>query len=81
MDALRNRYRAPRSKGSRGAAVGQPDVLPGGPGNTSGNTSLLLGKTASYINRHHLALFALFIALGGTSFAAGDLPFSLAVFC
>lgn len=47
-------------------------MLPGGPGNTSGNTSLLLGKTASYINRHHLALFALFLALGGTSFAVGN---------
>ncbi len=32
----------------------------------------MLGKTASYINRHHLALFALFFALGGTSFAAGE---------
>jgi hypothetical protein len=32
----------------------------------------VLGKTASYINRHHLALFALFFALGGTSFAAGN---------
>jgi hypothetical protein len=32
----------------------------------------MLGKTASYINRHHLALFALFFALGGTSFAAGN---------
>ena len=31
----------------------------------------MLRKTASYINRHHLALFALFFALGGTSFAAG----------
>jgi hypothetical protein len=29
-------------------------------------------KIASYINRHHLALFALFVALGGTSFAAGN---------
>ena len=32
----------------------------------------MLGRTASYINRHHLALFALFFALGGTSFAAGN---------
>ncbi len=32
----------------------------------------MLGKTASYIKRHHLALFALFFALGGTSFAAGN---------
>ncbi len=32
----------------------------------------MLGKTASYISRHHLALFALFFALGGTSFAAGN---------
>ncbi len=31
-----------------------------------------VGETASYINRHHLALFALFFALGGTSFAAGN---------
>jgi hypothetical protein len=29
-------------------------------------------RTASYIRRHHLALFALFFALGGTSFAAGN---------
>jgi Collagen triple helix repeat (20 copies) len=27
-------------------------------------------RTASYIKRHHVALFALFFALGGTSFAA-----------
>jgi len=32
----------------------------------------MLGRIASYINRHHLALFALFFALGGTSFAAGN---------
>src|SRR5512133_4003583 len=32
----------------------------------------VLAKTASYINRHHLALFALFFALGGTAFAAGN---------
>jgi hypothetical protein len=32
----------------------------------------MLRKTASYINRHHLALLALFFALGGTSFAAGN---------
>ena len=32
----------------------------------------MLGKTASYINRHHVALFALFFALGGTSFAAAN---------
>src|SRR5436190_18665646 len=32
----------------------------------------MLGKTASYINRHHVALFAPFFALGGTSFAAGN---------
>jgi hypothetical protein len=31
----------------------------------------MLKRIASYINRHHLALFALFFALGGTSFAAG----------
>jgi len=29
-------------------------------------------RTASYIGRHHLALFALFVALGGTSFAASS---------
>jgi hypothetical protein len=29
-------------------------------------------RTASYINRHHVALLALFVALGGTSFAAGN---------
>ena len=32
----------------------------------------MLRKTASYMNRHHLAMFALFFALGGTSFAAGN---------
>jgi hypothetical protein len=32
----------------------------------------MLMKIASYVNRHHLALFALFFALGGTSFAAGN---------
>ena len=30
-----------------------------------------LRSTASYLTRHHVALFALFVALGGTSFAAG----------
>src|SRR5881227_1723479 len=39
--------------------------------NHSTQRATILGKTASYINRHHLALFALFFALGGTSFAAG----------
>ena len=39
--------------------------------NHSTQRETMLGKTASYINRHHLALFALFFALGGTSFAAG----------
>jgi hypothetical protein len=29
-----------------------------------------LRRTASYVKRHHVALFALFFALGGTSFAA-----------
>src|SRR5206468_9306480 len=29
-------------------------------------------RTASYISRHHLALLALFVALGGTSFAASN---------
>ena len=32
----------------------------------------MLRRTASYVNRHHLALFALFFALGGTSFAASN---------
>jgi hypothetical protein len=40
--------------------------------NHSTQRATMLGKTASYINRHHLALFALFFALGGTSFAAGN---------
>ena len=40
--------------------------------NHSTERATMLGKTASYINRHHLALFALFFALGGTSFAAGN---------
>jgi hypothetical protein len=31
-----------------------------------------LSGVASYINRHQLALLALFLALGGTSFAAGN---------
>jgi len=31
----------------------------------------MLRKTASYIQRHHVALLALFVALGGTSVAAG----------
>ncbi len=32
----------------------------------------MLRKSASYIARHHLALVALFVALGGTSVAAGN---------
>jgi hypothetical protein len=40
--------------------------------NHSTQRETMLGKTGSYINRHHLALFALFFALGGTSFAAGN---------
>ena len=32
----------------------------------------MLRRIASYIKRHHLALFALFLALGGTSFAASN---------
>jgi hypothetical protein len=32
----------------------------------------MLRRTASYMKRHHLALFALFLALGGTSFAASN---------
>ena len=40
--------------------------------NHSTQEKTMLGKTASYINRHHLAMFALFFALGGTSFAAGN---------
>ena len=34
-------------------------------------TTMLRG-IASYINRHHVALFALFLALGGTSFASSN---------
>ena len=40
--------------------------------NHSTQRATMLGKTASYINRHHVALFALFFALGGTSFAAAN---------
>ena len=40
--------------------------------NHSTQRATMLAKTASYINRHHLALFALFFALGGTSLAAGN---------
>ena len=40
--------------------------------NHSTQRPTMLGKAASYINRHHVALFALFFALGGTSFAAGN---------
>jgi hypothetical protein len=40
--------------------------------NHSTQKETMMGKTASYINRHHLAMFALFFALGGTSFAAGN---------
>jgi hypothetical protein len=40
--------------------------------NHSTQKETMLGKTASYINRHHLAMFALFFALGGTSFAASN---------
>jgi len=40
--------------------------------NHSTQRATMLGKTASYINRHHVALFAPFFALGGTSFAAGN---------
>ena len=32
----------------------------------------MLRGIASYIKRHHVALFALFFALGGTAFAAGN---------
>jgi hypothetical protein len=32
----------------------------------------MLRGSASYIRRHHVALLALFVALGGTSVAAGD---------
>jgi Collagen triple helix repeat (20 copies) len=32
----------------------------------------MLRRTASYMKRHHLALLALFLALGGTSFAASN---------
>ena len=40
--------------------------------NHSTQKETMLGKTASYANRHHLAMLALFFALGGTSFAAGN---------
>src|SRR5206468_6551208 len=40
--------------------------------NHSTQRATMLGKTASYINRHHLALVALFFALGGTSVAASN---------
>src|SRR5262249_5272032 len=33
-------------------------------------TQVAYGETASYLRRHHVALFALFFAFGGTSFAA-----------
>ncbi len=32
----------------------------------------MLMRIASYVARHHLALFAVFLGLGGTSFAAGN---------
>jgi hypothetical protein len=32
----------------------------------------MLRRIASYVTRHHLALFALFFGLGGTAFAAGN---------
>jgi hypothetical protein len=32
----------------------------------------MVRRTASYIQHHHLALFALFITFGGTAFAAGN---------
>jgi hypothetical protein len=32
----------------------------------------MVRRAASYIERHHLALFALFITFGGTAFAAGN---------
>src|SRR5215467_6836190 len=32
----------------------------------------MLGSLATYVRRHHLALLALFVALGGTSLAAGN---------
>jgi hypothetical protein len=39
---------------------------------TRGHGATALRKTASYVNRHHVALLALFFALGGTAFAAGN---------
>jgi hypothetical protein len=32
------------------------------------------GRVVSYLKRHHIGLLALFIALGGTSYAAVNLP-------
>ena len=32
----------------------------------------MLGSIAAYVRRHHIALLALFFALGGTAFAAGN---------
>jgi hypothetical protein len=34
----------------------------------------LVGRVGTYLRRHHIALLALFIALGGTSYAAVNLP-------
>jgi hypothetical protein len=34
----------------------------------------MLSRLADYVRRHHIALLALFIALGGTSYAAAKLP-------
>jgi Collagen triple helix repeat (20 copies) len=34
----------------------------------------MLGRLAAYVRAHHLALLALFVALGGTSYAAYSLP-------
>src|SRR5215218_7081660 len=41
----------------------------------TGRVTRLMAHTAlDYLRRHHLALLALFIALGGTSYAAVSLP-------
>jgi hypothetical protein len=55
--------RAVRGSSGRRRADGKPH---------STQRAAMLRRTASYFSRHHLALLALFVALGGTSFAAGN---------
>src|SRR6478609_4651775 len=40
----------------------------------SSGSHRMLARLASYVRHHHLALIALFIALGGTGYAAIKLP-------